>query len=186
MKKVALSLSMLLAALSATPAFCQLGGDGYHFSGGGARVVTQSKRAYTMPGLTAISPGTLSKSAQGMAQVGEQINPGLPSVRWGSTISTAGDMQYRNGFQTGQQRRVDVPNVAGTAIINSRLPGCNWGGSTGTAGDAIRSDFHPEVNTNNNMWWHPPKPQVRANQYVAPPAPATYDGPGGGGGALTY
>jgi hypothetical protein len=106
-----------------------------------------------MPGSTAISTGTMSKSAQGVSQVGEQINPGLPRVHWGSTIGTCGDEQYKAGFQTGQARGPAVPNVAGTAIINTHLPGVNWGGSIGTAGDAMRSDFHPEVNNNNANWW---------------------------------
>jgi hypothetical protein len=144
-----------------------------------------------MPGLTAISPGTISPSAQGVNRIGEQINPGLPTVRWGSTISTCGDQQYRTGFQTGRVRRIDVPDVAGTAIINTRLPGVNWGGSIGTAGDHIRSDMHPEVNVNNDAWWHP-KPQVVQRGNVAPqvysreynPAAATYGS--GPSGSLTY
>ena len=156
MKRIALSASLLASIVCTAPAFCQASGHVYHHKYSHSRAVSQRDLSYSAPGQTAdLSPGTPSASAQGINQVGERINPLLPKVPWGSTISTGGDQQYRSGFQTGDLKGVAVPSVPGTAITNRRLPGCNWGGNTGTAGDAIRSDMHPEVNINNERWWHP-------------------------------
>jgi hypothetical protein len=187
MKNVAFVASVLLSSvvscLSVTPAFSQLGGEGYSYSGGSARVVNQASKAYHMPGATAIGSGTMSRSAQGFASATEQSNPGLPTVHWGSTVSTCGDQQYKSGFRTGH-RTVDpsmIPNVSNTAIINDRLPGVNWGGTIGTCGDGIRSDFHPDINKYNNAWWHakPGIVQKRLPAYLNQQNTATY-----GGGAV--
>ena len=122
MKNFALPLAIVLSSVSILPAFCQLGGESYHYSSGGARVVNQSMRSYRMPGLTAISPGTISQSARGIQAVGEQQNPGLPKVPWGSTVGTCGDQQYARQFQPEmmyqpQPVSPELANARGRALV---------------------------------------------------------------------
>jgi hypothetical protein len=156
MHKLSFVASLLLSISVASPAFCQLGGEGYHYGSGGARVVSQPNRGYNMPGSTSIGPGTMSQSARGITAVGEKVNAGLPTVHWGSTIGTSGDQQYQHQFMNGNRKYYNaIPDVGNATVVthNNNLPGVAWGGTMGTAGDGIRSDFHPEINRNNSGWW---------------------------------
>jgi len=66
----------------------------YHYSYGGSRVVQQDDIGLNRPSGTYIGTGTLSKSAQGVQEVGAQVNPGLPRVNHGAYIGTPGDNLY--------------------------------------------------------------------------------------------
>jgi hypothetical protein len=197
------SVALVLSAL-ALPAQSQQYLNQYHYNSGGSRVVNQRNVGLNQPASTQITTGTLSPSAQGINQVGEQANPLLPKVPWGSTVTTPGDQQYGRNFQAPPQvqmvrinqggRIVTAPVMvvgaggngsggptpaAPCMIMNNGLPAAPFGSHVGTPGDSMRSDLHPEVNRYNDAWWHPQPVMTRTA------APAVYV-PSGAAGAATY
>lgn len=195
--------SLLVFALLSfgLPAQSQYAQPGYHYSHGGSRVINQHNIGLYMPAATQIGGGTISKSAQGIMQSGEQINPGLPKVPMGSHVGTAGDAEYAKNFTPSQQTIVFPDQAGGGGTVyaapaqgggapygppsaipgNRSLPGVRYGSYVGTAGDAMRSDLHPEVNNQNDAWWHPQQGQQRSmmqpTQTYHPPVsiPDTYN-----------
>lgn len=89
------SALLLISALLACPsAFAQ--GVSYNYRYGDSRIINQSETGLSHPSGTYIGSGTLSKSAQGIAETGAQANPGLPKVNSGGFIGTPGDNMYGN------------------------------------------------------------------------------------------
>jgi hypothetical protein len=117
-----LLLSTALLALIACPRSIAQGTN-YNYRYGDSRIIMQSETGLTHPSSTYIGPGTISKSAQGVPEMGAQANPGLPKVNSGGFIGTPGDNLYGNNpIRAVEARRVQMRRQPQVIYVQQQQP----------------------------------------------------------------
>jgi len=198
MKKSITPLAMAILTLAfCVPNSAMAQTCGYHFRSGGARVVRQGQIGLPQHDASYISPGTMSKSAQGYAEGGLQANPGLPPVPLGRTIGTAGDNQYTANPIGGTSRLtvdaygriMDTGPVTGTLMNYSgsrygTIPYEKLGANIGAVPGQPLHPYVPGQNGQQGNFMIQQGPTL--HPYIPGSAPGTWSYGEQGSGAWSY